>query len=294
MFNKVLIGIDDHEGGRDAIALARQLVAPDGHLELAYVHNGYPVPARGTNAEFERAERDRAHEVLSRAAEESGIDSVTSVASISVGRGLHEIAEADGADLLVVGSTRRGLLGRVMLGNDTNHALNGAPCAVAVAPAGYARGDLTIAAVGVAYDASAESDNAIRVARALASEKGAALSALQAIVIPGYVFAAGPALTETSLQNCIEDARTAIAQLGDIEPHVVYGDPVEELTEYSKSVDVLVVGSRGYGPLGRLVHGSTSHGLARTVHCPLLVLTRGARATLPTNGTAADPEQVHA
>jgi Universal stress protein family len=50
---------------------------------------------------------------------------------------------------------------------------------------------------------------------------------------------------------------------------------------YSASLDLLVVGSRAYGPIGRLMHGSTSRQLARTARCPLLVLTRGARVMLP-------------
>ena len=47
---------------------------------------------------------------------------------------------------------------------------------------------------------------------------------------------------------------------------------------YGQSIDLLVVGSRGYGPLGRLMHGSTSTKLARIARCPLLVLTRAAQA----------------
>ena len=43
------------------------------------------------------------------------------------------------------------------------------------------------------------------------------------------------------------------------------------------SLDLLIVGSRGYGPIGRLIHGSTSQQLAHTARCPLLVLTRTAR-----------------
>lgn len=35
-----------------------------------------------------------------------------------------------------------------------------------------------------------------------------------------------------------------------------------------------MIASRGYGPVGRLVHGSTTRQLARTARCPLLVLTR--------------------
>jgi nucleotide-binding universal stress UspA family protein len=70
MFNKVMVGIDEHEG-------------------------------------------DRADKVLAAAAGESGVDAtLRSIGSRSVGRGLHELVERDGADLLVVGSTRTGLLGR--------------------------------------------------------------------------------------------------------------------------------------------------------------------------------------
>jgi nucleotide-binding universal stress UspA family protein len=47
---------------------------------------------------------------------------------------LHELAELTDADLLVIGSSRRGLLGRALIGGDTRAALNGASCAVAIAP----------------------------------------------------------------------------------------------------------------------------------------------------------------
>jgi nucleotide-binding universal stress UspA family protein len=77
----------------------------------------------------------------------------------------------------------------------------------------------------------------------------------------------------------VQDARDRIAALGDVEPHAVYGQPAEELAMYSASLDLLVVGSRGYGPIGRLIHGSTSQQLAHSARCPLLVLTRAARAT---------------
>ena len=55
----------------------------------------------------------------------------------SVGRALHELAEEIGADLIVLGSSRRGLLGRVLLGDDTRAALNGASASIAVAPTAY-------------------------------------------------------------------------------------------------------------------------------------------------------------
>jgi nucleotide-binding universal stress UspA family protein len=71
-----------------------------------------------------------------------------------------------------------------------------------------------------------------------------------------------------------------VAQLEGVEPHAAYGQPAEELTLYSASLDLLVIGSRSYGPIGRLVHGSTAQHLARTARCPLLVLTRAARKAM--------------
>jgi len=48
---------------------------------------------------------------------------------------------------------------------------------------------------------------------------------------------------------------------------------------YSASLNLLVVGSLGYGPIGRLIHGSTSQELVRMARCPLPVLPRVAAAT---------------
>jgi hypothetical protein len=48
----------------------------------------------------------------------------------------------------------------------------------------------------------------------------------------------------------------------------------DDATFYSGSVDLLVTGSRGYGPVGRLMHGSTSAHLTRASRCPPVVQTR--------------------
>jgi nucleotide-binding universal stress UspA family protein len=56
----------------------------------------------------------------------------------------------------------------------------------------------------------------------------------------------------------------------------VLGLTGEELAAFGARVDLLVVGSRGYGPLRRLMLGSTSEHLAGHARCPLLVLPRTA------------------
>lgn len=279
MFNKVIIGIDEHRGGRDAVALARQLVSDDGELTLAYVHGGFSLIGRGSNADFDAGERDRAQTLLSDAAAETGIPITRCIGSTSVGRGLHELAEANGADLLVIGSTRHGLLGRVLIGNDTRHALNGAPCAIAVAPAGYAQHPTPFTEIGVAYNGSLESKHALEFARSLAADCHAKLSAFEAVAFPAYMYSGFGAAIPLVSDAYVDDARARITELGGVEAHAAYGDPAEEIAVYSASLDLLVVGSRDYGALGRLAHGSTSHRLARLARCPLLVLTRAARAT---------------
>ncbi len=290
MFRNVLVGVDERPGGRDAIALAKDLVAWDGELTLAYVHFGDRKPERGSSPAFDAAEQGRSRELLETARAEAGIEAgVLWTGSSSVGRGLHELAERQRTDLLVVGSTSRSLIGRVLIGDDTRDALNGAPCAVAVAPAGYAESPIALREIGVGYDGSPESEHALAVARELASELGAKVSAFEAVSFPFDDPGAGEAIDQL-----VKQARERIAALGDVEPHAAYGAAAEELALYGASVDLLIVGSRGYGPIGRLVHGSTSKRLIHAARCPLLVLTRAAANPGGSDETEADREIVAA
>ena len=280
MFRQVVVGVEEDKGSRDAIAIAKKLLGRDGELTLAHVYAGYPPVYRGVRATDEASEREHALEMLERTREESGVPAHLRVpVAHSVGRGLHELCEEISADLLAVGSSRRGLLGRVLIGDDTRAALNGAPCAIAIASAGYVAEPAAMREIGVGYDRSPESEHALQFARTLAQELGAKLSAFEAITLPSTALNAGPLPFEEMVSTLVAEARDRIAAFGDVEPHAAYGHPAEELAVYSASLDLLVVGSRGYGPMGRLIHGSTSQELARTARCPLLVLPRLASAT---------------
>jgi nucleotide-binding universal stress UspA family protein len=282
VFRKVLVGVDGRFGGRDAIALARQLTAEDGQLVLAHVYPWRGDPSLRDYGRYEAAEGVHARDLLTAAREEAGVRAeLRWSACTSPGRGLHELAESLGSDLLVVGSCARGLLGRVMVGDDTRAALDGAPCAVAVAPAGYAEHSATIRRIGVGYDGSPGSECALDAARTLAGELGARLAALEVVAFPAYPFRAAGAGDDASIRELIRDARDRVAAISDVEPHGAYGRAAEELARWGETVDLLVIGSRGYGPVGRLVHGSTSRTLIQTAHCPLLVLARPVSATSP-------------
>ena len=86
MFKQIVVGVDEHEGGRDAIALAKKLAAPDGQLTLAFVYCGDPYVYRGVSAAFEATERERTLERLEAVRAEAGIDAKLSfVGSSSAG-----------------------------------------------------------------------------------------------------------------------------------------------------------------------------------------------------------------
>jgi nucleotide-binding universal stress UspA family protein len=289
MFEEIVVGVDEGEGGLDAIALAKILAAPGAGLDLAHVIVGGPdISARpateyaadATSHSMEEFERTRAYQILEDALDRDGLRNagfaleLHCLLAASVGRGLHALAETERADLIVLGSSRRSGVDRVLIGDDTRAGLDGAPAPVAVAPAGYARHPRRIRRIGVGYDGSPESEHAVRVARALAHKHGATLSAFTAVSVPTAAFGPGPHALAEAIDALQRNARERILALGRIEPHVAYGAASEELAMFSGSVDLLVVGSRGYGPLGRLVHGSTSRRLARTARCPLLVVTR--------------------
>ena len=194
-----------------------------------------------------------------------------------MGRGLHELCELIGADLLAVGSSRRGMFGRVLLSDDTQGALDGAPCAIAIAPTGYSCEPVAMCEIGVGYDGSSARECALEVARRMAAGTGARLSAFEAVSLSTSRFGARLFRLSDAVDTLVREARERIAALGGVEAHAAYGDAAEELALYSASLDLLVVGSRGYGPIGRLIHGSTSRKLTRMARCPLLVLSRSAR-----------------
>jgi nucleotide-binding universal stress UspA family protein len=278
MFKRIIIGVEERDGGRDAIELAERAADRDAAMTLVNVCSNAPTTWRGSSPIYEAVELQHAQDVLTGLRQTTGIDAtLRPVAAATPGRGLHMVAEDENADLLVLGSSRRGLLGRVLLGDDTREALNGAPCPVMIAPAGYARDARPIGRIGVGYNGSPESEHALAFARGLASELGAQLSALEAVEIPTYAFtAAAVPFSVDFIDDMVDSALRRVSALPGVEPHASYGRPAEELAHFSASLDLLVVGSRGYGPLGRLVHGSTTSILIGTACCPLLVLTRGA------------------
>jgi nucleotide-binding universal stress UspA family protein len=192
VFSNVLIGVDGDSGGRDAIALAKQLAAADARVTLANVYGGNWTLGRGGGALL-ALEREDSNQLLKRERSAASLEAeLLACSAPSVGRGLHELADRHHADLLVVGSTRRGLVGRVLMGDDTAASLNGAPCAVAIAPVGYTASPDAFAKIGVGYDRSPESERALATAREFAARHKSSISALSVISLQSIPYGAEP------------------------------------------------------------------------------------------------------
>jgi nucleotide-binding universal stress UspA family protein len=245
MYRLILVGYDGKPGGRDALALARGLAAIEGAelvLCVALELDPLATPAHA----YERAMAEAEERVSTAAREVLGETPfrLRTVGGVAAPRALHEVAEDEGADVIVLGSTHRGGLGRVLPGSVGERLLHGAPCAVLIAPSGFAeRENFEIARIGVGFDGKTEAGHARTVAAALAEELGAEV------------------VTITVTGN------------GDAEP-ADPGDAATELVERSRELDLLVVGSRGYGPVRHALLGSVTQKLMQAAACPVLVVPR--------------------
>jgi nucleotide-binding universal stress UspA family protein len=268
MFKTIAIGVDGREGGRDALALAARLADPTG-ADLVAVRD-LPFDYAASPPHGDVAE-ERAYKEVERDLVAAGVHArIRVLDDPSPARALHRVAEGHHADLIVVGSTGHSPTGRVFAGDHAAGALHGSPCPVAVAPRGLAtRRWHAPAVIGVGFDGRPESRQALDLAVALAGETGAAIAAIS--VVPD----AARAAADEELRAAIRDAPV------EISGRVVDGVAVDELVKLSAGVDLVVVGSRGWGPVRRVLAGSAAVGLMRASHCPVLVLPRGAATGEP-------------
>jgi len=89
------------------------------------------------------------------------------------------------------------------------------------------------------------------------------------------------AVVAERLQAGRDTARAAVAAVSPaVDPEVVVaeGDPVECLERASHDLDVLVVGSRRFGPLRSALLGGVSSPLIERAACPVVIVPRGVHA----------------
>jgi nucleotide-binding universal stress UspA family protein len=83
-------------------------------------------------------------------------------------------------------------------------------------------------------------------------------------------------LTPGSLGARAADVFVGNGHGDQLAPRKIEGGAAEALADTSADLDLLVVGSRGYGPLRAVLLGSVSTALVRSAQSPLVVVPRGA------------------
>lgn len=261
----IVVGVhpkrEEREAVELAVALSRMTGAP---LEFVATSWFDSTPGRTLRKDFEADFARRFADVL------GGSDGSAKV-RINVAAGsasylVHETARRLDAGLIVVGSGGNGGLGRMALGSTTEKVLDGAPCPVAVAPRGFRSHDGDVARVGVAFVDSVEGRGALRGAATIAAHLGSPLVAYTAVGSESRLAAAEDGLQDALVMH--------VDDLGvEVETRVFVGG-TPDLIAASREVDLLVVGSRSYGPLRSTVLGSVSGELARHALCPVIVVPR--------------------
>lgn len=279
---RLLVGYDGSDGGRDALELARVLATEtEGSIVVATVLFGGPLPLE--YAHLDKHEAREAEPLFEEArAALSGIDVQTrpygggSPAAI-----LTQLAEDEEErfDAIVVGSPHRGAVGRVLIGSVARNLLNGGPREIFVAPRGYAeeRHD-PFRTIAVGYDASPEAKRALQSAEALAKHSGATLRLLTAVSMPVFVPGAvgyTPGPIPLDAEKLLSEAAAGVDTTLAVQERRLDGSPGSALVKACEDdVDLLVLGSRGYGPLERVLLGSVSRQAAQDAPCPVLVVPR--------------------
>jgi nucleotide-binding universal stress UspA family protein len=280
-------------------------------LVVAVVHPGGSPLARLAGGEFGHASDGAGREALEQLQSALRAEGVAAefhaVEDSTPARGLAAAIEELRPALIVLGSSGRSKAGRVMPGSTAERVIHGAPCPVAVVPRDHERPANGVQVVGAAFSPTPEGREALRAAALLARAAGARVRAVMALSAkraeessPGllatqhhYHEAAEDIAAEHRIdaEHGLQDAIAELASGVEVETDILFQHPVHALVAASENLDLLVMGSRAYGPLRSVVLGGVSRKVTAAASCPVLVLPRGTAGTieplLPAAGTQA-------
>ena len=293
----IVVGFDGTDSGEDALALGLLLARATRAVPLVTVVHPqeYPIGVGRVDAEWVAYMHERAEVTLGRARRVLGEDAgaeFREVSAPSESRGLHDLAEEEQAELVVVGSSHRGPLGRTYPGSTGERLLQGSSCPVAVAPRGLRESPPErLGRIAVAYLDTPEAGQALEVAAGLAERVGARLRLVSVLPPPAEVYlpVVGRDAEEAFVASSRELFRRALdaglARVGnrvEADAELLEGEVVDTLATLDpRDADLLVCGSRAYGPLRRVLLGGVSSRLLRRSALPLLVVPRSGHAPEP-------------
>lgn len=187
------------------------------------------------------------------------------------------IKMSDDAQMIVVGSSGRGLLARGVLGSVSSTVVRHANCPVAVIRDEDVP-DPQHGPVLLGIDGSPASELATAIAFEQASRRGVDLVALHAwsdvavLGLPAFDWEAVQAEAERSLAETLAGWQERYPDV-TVRRVLVRDLPAQQLIEQSKSLaaQLVVVGSHGRGGLTGLILGSVSNTVLHSVKVPIIV-----------------------
>jgi nucleotide-binding universal stress UspA family protein len=236
---------------------------------VSVVADAASVTPLAAGASGEALPTEAAFDEALRVAREVGADADPLVAAASsAARGLALAAEQLGAAVLVAGSQSGAPAGRLARGSTAERLLAGTAVPVVLVPARFqARG---LATIGAGFVDTAEGRAAVREAHALATSAGARLRVLAAVrPHAGY-----PATADELRAAAEAAAEAAVSGLlgAPVDVDVSVAEPAQVLAGVSGELDLLVCGTRGYGPRPAALLGGVTRALTAQARCPVLVL----------------------
>ena len=279
----IAAGADGSDEGRDAVALAAGLASLTGAgLSLVNVFPTTLFPTTGTD---DRATlRKQADESLRRDRDELAPDAIIhSVPDLSVSRALMHFAQETHVDMVVIGSTPDAPPGRARIGRRGRQLLHDMPFALALAPRGSRTRTFEVGRVGLGDDGGHEAEVARELALKLCRAAGGTL-VIKSVIDDNYPLFSGLAPTalpeyEDGLEQERSQAHSKLEQqVAELdvptEISTVLGDPGHELRSLSDDVDLIVVGSRRWGLVARVVTGGVGETLVADAGCAVVIVPR--------------------
>ncbi|HEY9379507.1 MAG TPA: universal stress protein [Jiangellaceae bacterium] len=291
MASRVVIGYDGSEASEDAVAFGLTWCRSTGDVPIvATVYpEEHPLGAGRVDAEWAAYVREQAEIIQDQARARVGDAALyRNIASTSAAHGLADLAEDVEAALVVVGASQQQVgFARSLLGSSTERLLHGATVPVTVVPARWRQAAPDrISSIGVAFVDTRDAREALRVAVRAAQRIPARLTLYTVLGQSSerYSYLVG----RTDEQAFVDKARDSFGRAlefaaagvpPDLEPRTVLleGAVVESLAVLGPDdVDLLVCGSRGYGPARRVLLGGVSSRLIRQARLPVAVVPRAS------------------
>jgi len=289
----IVAGVSSSRQGRAPLNLAAQISRNTGDKISATAIVERPWPPKNDPGEDEylgyvsRKAQQSLEQLVSMLPADLDI-SVVVHQSTSIPTGLTDLAAAQQADLVVVGSSSAGLLGRVALGSVTDRLVHTAVVPVALAPRGYPLSVDPVRRLTAAYGSQADVVGLIATCAELAKKWSVRLRIASFTVRPTTMFSGSiePSAEDLAVEQWsrrtfdeiakqLNDVRASIA-IPDVEVVIGTGHHWREAVETIawETGDILLLGSGAAGPAAQVFLGSAASKILRHAPVPVMIVPR--------------------